>query len=155
MSSAPPPRCFEEKPSIGPTGQPRSAREWEGSTAWCVCQWSNEVHAGALPPTGGSVPTAEPSRCMTDAVQNVDETMVMPMTTDEETTDDAIVKFAGMVTRCPPGEGTAPDAKEYGRAQFSCACGYRGTMPYTKLFKRLRRGRPMRLRCQRCGRVLR
>ena len=77
------------------------------------------------------------------------------MATKEETTDDAIAKFAGTVTRCPPGEGTAPDAKEYGRAQFKCGCGHAGTMPYPKLFKRLRRGRPMRLRCQQCGRVLR
>ena len=77
------------------------------------------------------------------------------MATGEETTDDAIAKFAGTVTRCPPGEGTAPDAKERGRAQFKCRCGHAGTMPYPKLFKRLRRGRPMLLRCQQCGRVLR
>ena len=94
---------------------------------------------------------------MTNAFQHDDESMEMPMATKEETTDDAIAKFAGTVTRCPPGEGRAPDAKEYGRAQFKCVCGHAGTMAYPKLFKMLRRGRhkPLRLRCERCGRVLR
>jgi hypothetical protein len=55
------------------------------------------------------------------------------MTIDEETTDDAIAKFTGVVTRCPPGEGTAPDAKEYGQTQFRCTCGHRGTMAYQAL----------------------
>ena len=35
------------------------------------------------------------------------------------------------------------------------AGSHSGTMPYPKLFRRLRRRRPLRLRCQRCGRVLR
>ena len=33
--------------------------------------------------------------------------------------------------------------KQYGQAQFKCACGHAGTMPYPKLFKRLRRGKPL------------
>ena len=74
------------------------------------------------------------------------------MATSEEI-DEA--KLTGKVTSYPPGRGMAPDAKEYGRAQFKCVCGHAGTMPYPTLFKMLRRGRPMRLRCQRCGRVLR
>jgi hypothetical protein len=97
------------------------------------------------------VPAAEPPMLQ----QHYDETVEMPMATKEETTDDAMAKFAGTVTRCPPGEGTAPDAKERGRAQFKCACGHAGTMPYPMLFKRLRRRKPLRLRCERCGRVLR
>ena len=37
------------------------------------------------------------------------------MTTDNETTiDDATAKYTGTVTRCPPGQARAPDAKEYG-----------------------------------------
>jgi hypothetical protein len=77
--------------------------------------------------------------------QHDDESMEMPMATKEETTDDAIAKFAGTVTRCPPGEGRAPDAKEYGRAQFKCRCGHAGTMAYPKLYKQLRRRKPLRL----------
>ena len=80
---------------------------------------------------------------MTALRQHDDEAWVRPMATREEGIDEA--KFTGTVTRCPPGEGTAPDAKEYGQAQFKCRCGHAGTMPYPKLFKRLRRGRPMRL----------
>lgn len=74
------------------------------------------------------------------------------MATSEEI-DEA--KLTGKVTSYPPGRGTAPDAKEYGRAQFKCRCGHAGTMPYPMLFKRLRRRKPLRLRCERCGRVLR
>ena len=81
--------------------------------------------------------------------------METTMGDDETSIKDAIASFIGTVTRCPPGHGTAPDAKERGQAQFKCVCGHRGTMPYPKLFKRLRRRRPMLLRCQRCGRVLR
>jgi hypothetical protein len=79
----------------------------------------------------------------------------MLMTTDEEMIDDAIARFAGTVTQCPPGKGTAPETKEYGQAQFQCRCGHAGTMTYPKLFNRLRRRKPLRLRCERCGRVLR
>ena len=72
---------------------------------------------------------------------------------------DALASYTGTVMRCPPGRASAPDVKERGRAQFQCVCGHSGTMPYPTLFKRLRRGRrrrrPLRLRCQRCGRVLR
>jgi hypothetical protein len=110
---------------------------------WCMQKRASPGQGGVCPP---------PSL---NAFQHDDESMEMPMATSEETTDDAMAKFTGTVTRCPPGQGTAPDAKEYGRAQFNCACGHRGTMSYPKLFKRLRCGRPMRLRCQRCGRVLR
>jgi hypothetical protein len=77
---------------------------------------------------------------------------VTMMTTDKKI-DDLIAKYTGTVTRFPPGEGTAPD--EYGKAQFKCRCGHAGTMPYPKLFKRLRRRKPLRLRCERCGWVLR
>lgn len=80
------------------------------------------------------------------------------MTTDEETTtiDDATAKYTGTVTRCPPGQARAPDAKEYGQAQFKCRCGHAGTMAYPKLYKQLRRRRKsLRLRCERCGSVLR
>jgi len=73
------------------------------------------------------------------------------MATKEETTDDAIANYTGTVTRYRPGKGTAPDATEYGQAQFSCRCGHAGTMPYPKLYKRLRRRKPLRLRCERCG----
>jgi len=75
----------------------------------------------------------------------------MPMATREEIEE---AKLTGKVTSCPPGQGTAPDAKEYGRAQFKCRCGHAGTMAYPKLFKMLRR-KPLRLRCERCGRVQR
>jgi hypothetical protein len=47
------------------------------------------------------------------------------MATSEEI-DEA--KLTGKVTSYPPGRGTAPDAKEYGRAQFKCRCGHAGTM---------------------------
>jgi hypothetical protein len=33
------------------------------------------------------------------------------MAAKEETIDDAMVKFTGTVTRCPPGEGTAPERR--------------------------------------------
>ena len=79
--------------------------------------------------------------------------------TENKTIVDALARYTGTVTRCPPSRASAPDAKERGRAQFQCVCGHSGTMPYPKLFRRLRRGRrrgkPLRLRCQRCGRVLR
>lgn len=83
----------------------------------------------------------------------------MLMTTDEDMIADAIARFAGTVTRYPPGKATAPEVKEYGQAHFRCSnskCGYMGTMPYPKLFKRLRLGdKPLLLRCERCGRALR
>jgi hypothetical protein len=66
----------------------------------------------------------------------------------------ALAAYGGPVTRCPPGEGRAPDVTEYGQAQFKCRCGRAGTMAYPKLFKRLRRRKPLRLRCERCGWVL-
>jgi hypothetical protein len=79
--------------------------------------------------------------------------------TEDKTMVDALARYTGTVTRCPPGRASAPDAKERGRAQLQCVCGHAGTMPYPTLFKRLwwgrRRGKPLRLRCQRCGRVLR
>ena len=85
-------------------------------------------------------------------------TTVTTMTQDK-TMVDALASFTGTVMRCPPGRASAPDAKERGQAQFRCVCGHAGTMPYPTLFKWLRRGRrrgkPLRLRCQRCGRVLR
>ncbi len=73
------------------------------------------------------------------------------MTTDDETTDDMIASYTGMVTMCPPGPARAPDAKQFGGAQFRCRCGHRGTVAYPKLFERLRRRKPLRLRCERCG----
>jgi hypothetical protein len=80
---------------------------------------------------------------------------VAMMKTEQEMID-LVASYAGMVTRCRPGEARAPEAKEHGQAQLKrCRCGHAGTMPYPKLFKRLRRGKPMRLRCQHCGRVLR
>jgi hypothetical protein len=83
---------------------------------------------------------------------------VRTKTTDAAAMLDAMATYAGTVTRCPPGRARAPDEKRYGQAQFKCTCGHAGTMPYPKLFKRLRRGRrqrkPLRLRCERCGRVL-
>jgi hypothetical protein len=77
------------------------------------------------------------------------------MAKDDEATNAAIANYTGPVTRCPPGQANAPNVREYGQAQFKCVCGNAGTMPYRKLFKRLRRQRPLRLRCERCGRVLR
>ena len=83
----------------------------------------------------------------------------MTTMTQDKTMVDALGSYTGTVTQCPPGRARAPDVKECGQAQFQCGCGHAGTMPYPKLFKRLRRGRrrrkPLRLRCQRCGRVLR
>jgi hypothetical protein len=77
----------------------------------------------------------------------------------DKTIVDALARYTGTMTRCPAGRASAPDPKERGRAQFQCVCGHAGTMPYPTLFKRLRRGRrrrkALRLRCQRCGRVLR
>jgi hypothetical protein len=77
------------------------------------------------------------------------------MTTEQETIGDLVASYIGTVTRCRPGKPRAPAAKEYGQAQFQCTCGHAGTMPYPRLFKRLRRGEPLRLRCQFCGTVLR
>ena len=68
---------------------------------------------------------------------------------------DIAARYVGPVIRCRPGRANAPDAKEYGEAQYQCICGHAGAMPYPKLFKRLRRKRPMRLTCERCGRVMR
>src|SRR5215831_971544 len=86
-------------------------------------------------------------------------TTVTTMTLIDKTMVDALARYTGTVTRCPAGRASAPDAKERGRAQFQCVCGHSGTIPYPKLFRRLRRGRrrgkPLQLRCQRCGRVLR
>jgi hypothetical protein len=73
----------------------------------------------------------------------------------DKTMVDALASYTGTVMRCPPGRASAPDVKERGQAQFQCVCGHSGTIPYPKLFKRLRRGKPLRLQCQRCGRVLR
>ena len=86
-------------------------------------------------------------------------TTVTTMTQDK-TMVDALASYTGTVTRGRPGRARAPDAKlQRGQAQFQCVCGHAGTMPYPTLFKWLRRGRrrgkPLRLRCQRCGRVLR
>src|SRR5262249_47342221 len=85
-------------------------------------------------------------------------TTVTTMTQDK-TMVDALASFTGTGMRCPPGRASAPAAKERGQAQCRCVCGHGGKMPYPTLFKRLRRGRrrgkPLRLRCQRCGRVLR
>ena len=85
-------------------------------------------------------------------------TTVTTMTLDK-TMVDALASYTGTVMRCPPGRASAPDVKERGQAQFQCVCGHSGTMPYPTLFNRLRRGRrrrkPLRLQCQRCGRVLR
>jgi hypothetical protein len=79
--------------------------------------------------------------------------------TEDKTIADALARYTGTVTRYPAARASAPDAKERGRAQCQCVCGHAGTMPYPTLFKRLRRGRrrrkPLRLRCQRCGQVLR
>lgn len=78
------------------------------------------------------------------------------MTTEQETISDLVASYIGTVTRCRPCKPRAPDAKEYGQAQLKrCRCGHAGTMPYPGLFKRLRRGKPLRLRCQFCGTVLR
>jgi hypothetical protein len=83
--------------------------------------------------------------------------ITVTMMTEDKTIVDALATYTGMVTQCPPGRASAPDAKERGRAQFQCVCGHSGTLAYPKLFKRLRRrrGKPLRLRCQRCGQVLR
>jgi hypothetical protein len=79
--------------------------------------------------------------------------------TEDKTMVDALASYTGMAMRCPPGRARAPDVKERGQAHFRCVCGHAGTMQYATLFKRLRRGRrqrkPLRLRCQRCDRVLR
>jgi hypothetical protein len=77
------------------------------------------------------------------------------MKTEKNITTAELANYARTVTRLPPGPASAPDVKERGQAQFQCPCGHAGTMPYPKLFRRLRRKRPMQLRCQRCGRVLR
>jgi hypothetical protein len=76
--------------------------------------------------------------------------------TKDKTMPELLASYAGRVTRCRPGKPRAPEAKEYGQAQLKrCRCDHAGTMPYPKLFKRLRRRKPMRLRCQHCGAVLR
>jgi hypothetical protein len=74
--------------------------------------------------------------------------------TEDKTMVDALASYGGTVTVCPPGKPRAPEAKDYGQAQFRCRCGHAGTMPYPTLFKRLRRRQPLQLRCQHCGRVL-
>ena len=79
----------------------------------------------------------------------------MTTMTEDETISDLVASYAGTVTQCPAGRAKAPVAKEYGQAQFQCRCGHAGTMPYPKLFRRLRRRKPVWLRCQHCGRVLR
>ena len=75
--------------------------------------------------------------------------------TKNKTMADALAAYTGTVTQCPPGKPRAPAAKEYGQAQFQCRCGHAGTMPYPRLFWRLRRLKPMPLRCEGCGEVLR
>ena len=137
--------------------------QWEGSLTWCVCQWPNEVHASTLRPGQGGVcppPSLQGASTLqqrgSDASTHTDNGDAM---TEDKTMVDALARYTGTVMRCPPGRASAPDAKERGRAQFQCVCGHAGTMPYPTLFKRLRRGRwrrkPLRLQCQRCGRVLR
>ena len=67
---------------------------------------------------------------------------------------DAVATYTGTIKQCPTGRARAPEEKRFGEAQFQCACGQVGTMPYLKLFRHLRQ-RPLTLKCQRCGRVLR
>ena len=118
------------------------------------------LHGSPLRPLPGrSVPTSEPSRLQGHCF-NAHRTTVTTMMMMDKTMVDALAAYTGTVTVCPSGRGKAPDAKrQRGRAQFQCVCGHAGTMAYPKLFQRLRRGRrrgkPLRLRCQRCGRVLR
>jgi hypothetical protein len=78
----------------------------------------------------------------------------MKKTTDETMTQ-AVAAYTGLVTRCRAGRARAPAMKQTGEAHFRCTCGHAGTMPYPKLFKRLRRGKPMKLTCRKCGRVFR
>jgi hypothetical protein len=107
---------------------------------------------------GRSVPTASLQGASALQKQGSDASRITVTTmTVDETTVDALASYTGTVTRCPPGRASAPDVTERGQAQFQCVCGHAGTMPYPTLFKRLRRGRrqPLRLRCQRCGQVLR
>jgi hypothetical protein len=125
---------------------------------WCVCRWPNSVawqHASPVP--GRSVPTSEPSQLharVGSSLQSADDGD--EMTDETKMMAELFESYVRTVTRCPPGEPKAPNAREYGQAQLKrCRCGHAGTMPYPKLFKRLRRRRPLTLRCQRCGRVLR
>src|SRR6188472_1302378 len=79
----------------------------------------------------------------------------MKMKIEDRTPDSVSRSDEIVVKRCPRGHARAPDVKRYDQSQFRCVCGHRGTLPYPVLFKLLRRRRkPMRLRCQRCGRVL-
>jgi hypothetical protein len=51
------------------------------------------------------------------------------MPTQDKTMVDAVASYTGTVTRCPPGEASAPNTKEYGQAQLKrCRCGHAGTM---------------------------
>lgn len=82
--------------------------------------------------------------CMERDVKRTDETMTQ-----------AVAAYTGPVTRCRAGRARAPAMKQTGEAHFRCTCGHPGTMPYPKLFRRLRRGKPMKLTCRKCGRVFR
>jgi hypothetical protein len=125
-----------------------------GSTTWCVCQWPNVGACKArFALQGRSVPTAEPS--WVHKPINKNRMTVTTMTIDDRTTDAMARPDEIVIKRCPTGEPRAPDVKRYGEAQFRCICGHRGTLPYPELYKLLRRRKPMRLRCQRCGRFLR
>jgi hypothetical protein len=126
---------------------------------WCVCQWPNEVHASALRPRQGGVCPPPSLQGASTLLQHTRTTVTTMTLTLDKTMVDALARYTGTVTRCPAGRASAPDAKERGQAQFQCVCGHAGTMPYPSLFKRLwrgrRRGKPLRLRCRRCGRLLR
>src|SRR5262245_42482665 len=130
---------------------------------WCVCQWPNEVHASTFRPARAECAHRRAfkmhPRCSNKVAMLRHTWITVTMMTEDKTIVDALARYAGTVTRCPSGRASAPDAKERGRAQFQCVCGHAGTMPYPILFGRLRRGRrrrkPLRLQCQRCGRVLR
>jgi hypothetical protein len=53
-------------------------------------------------------------------------------------------------------EGVVTKQDEIDAAFLTCRPGRLGQRgPYPKLFRRLLRRRPLRLRCERCGRVLR
>jgi hypothetical protein len=142
-AAAPPPEWRPEHRIDRPTPiRPRMGRLLEHGV---VCRWPNSVvsqHASPLP--GRSVPTDRAFTVACTMLQHT-RTTVTVMTNETVT-----------VTRCPPGKPRAPDAKKpRGKAQFRCRCGHHGTMPYPRLFKRLRRRKPLRLRCELCGEVLR